>query len=43
LSNGAERELAPGEVFDVPAGHDAWVVGDKPYVAVDLEIAGKAA
>lgn len=43
LSNGTERELAPGEVFDVPPGHDAWVVGDKPYIAVDLEMADKAA
>jgi class 3 adenylate cyclase len=25
-------EFGPGDVFDVPAGHDAWTVGDEPCV-----------
>jgi quercetin dioxygenase-like cupin family protein len=36
MSDGAERELSAGDVFDIPAGHDMWVVGDEPYVAVDF-------
>jgi class 3 adenylate cyclase len=29
-------ELAPGDVADVPRGHDAWVLGDEPVVVLDL-------
>ncbi len=28
MDNGMEFEIAKGDLFDVPAGHDAWVVGD---------------
>lgn len=34
-SDGSEFEVGPGEVSMLPAGHDAWVVGDEPVVAVD--------
>ena len=30
-------ELGPGDVFEIPPGHDAWVVGDQPWVSVDFE------
>jgi class 3 adenylate cyclase len=30
-------EVGPGEVFEIPPGHDAWVVGDEPWVSVDFE------
>jgi class 3 adenylate cyclase len=36
LDDGEEREFGPDEVVDVPAGHDAWVVGDEPLVLVDV-------
>ena len=36
LDDGAEREIGPGEVFDLPAGHDAWVVGDEPCIMIDV-------
>ncbi|HVC80616.1 MAG TPA: cupin domain-containing protein [Chloroflexota bacterium] len=39
LADGTERELAAGDVFDVPPGHDAWVIGDEPYVSVDFSLA----
>lgn len=26
----------PGDVVDIPAGHDAWVVGKKAFVGIDL-------
>ncbi|MBA2263450.1 MAG: hypothetical protein H0W10_02175 [Chloroflexi bacterium] len=35
--DGAELEIGPGEVFEIPPGHDAWVVGDVPWVSVDFE------
>lgn len=33
---GAEREVGPGEAFEVGPGHDAWVVGDEPCRALDF-------
>ncbi|HSX48210.1 MAG TPA: cupin domain-containing protein [Candidatus Nanoarchaeia archaeon] len=36
LNDGSEIEAGPDEVVDVPAGHDAWVVGDEAYVAIDV-------
>lgn len=37
LADGTERELAAGDVFDIPPGHDMWVIGNEPYVAVEIE------
>jgi class 3 adenylate cyclase len=37
MADGTELEVGPGEVFEAPAGHDAWVVGDEPWVCVDFE------
>ena len=31
-----EMEFAEGEAYHIPAGHDAWVVGDEPYVGLDI-------
>ncbi len=36
MDDGEERELAPGDVFAVPPGHDSWVVGEQPYVSLHL-------
>ena len=30
------EEFAAGDVFDIPPGHDAWVVGDEPSDLIDL-------
>ena len=35
-SSGIEMEVGPGEAFEVGPGHDAWVVGDEPCVALDF-------
>lgn len=35
MADGTEYSTAPGNVFHVPPGHDAWVVGDEPWVSVD--------
>ncbi len=36
MADGEETELGPGDVADVPPGHDAWVVGDEPCVMLDI-------
>jgi hypothetical protein len=35
MADGKEFEIGPREVAVVPPGHDAWVVGNEPYVGVD--------
>ena len=35
MADGAEFDLGPGDVSNLPSGHDAWVVGDEPVVLVD--------
>ena len=37
LDDGTELEVGPGDVVDIPPGHDAWVVGDEPAVGIDIE------
>ncbi len=36
MADGTEFDAIPGEVTVLPAGHDAWVVGDEPVVVVDF-------
>ena len=35
--DGKEVEWRAGDVGVIPAGHDAWVVGDEPFVFIDFE------
>ncbi len=35
LQDGATFELGPNDVFDIPPGHDSYVVGDEPLVEID--------
>ena len=35
MQDGTEFESGPGEVLNLPSGHDAWVVGEEPVVLVD--------
>jgi class 3 adenylate cyclase len=35
MSDGASIELMAGDTFEVPPDHDAWVVGDEPWISVD--------
>jgi mannose-6-phosphate isomerase-like protein (cupin superfamily) len=37
MADGTELEAGPGQVVSLPAGHDAWVVGDEPAVAIDWQ------
>lgn len=36
LDDGREMAIGPDDVFDIPAGHDAWVVGDEPWETVEI-------
>jgi class 3 adenylate cyclase len=35
MANGSGLELGPDDAFEIPAGHDAWVLGDQPWVSLD--------
>ncbi|MBP1728041.1 MAG: hypothetical protein H6Q56_414 [Deltaproteobacteria bacterium] len=35
MADGDEFDLRPGDVSNLPAKHDAWVVGHEPVVLVD--------
>jgi len=37
MDDGTERDIGPGEFSHIPAGHDAWVVGNEPVVMVDFQ------
>ena len=43
FSDGTQLEFSPGSVFAIPAGHDAWVVGDEPFVMVQFDEGESAA
>ncbi|WP_448623428.1 adenylate/guanylate cyclase domain-containing protein [Geodermatophilus sp. URMC 64] len=34
MDDGTEFEIRPGDVFDVPPGHDNWVIGDVELAAI---------
>lgn len=36
MDDGTAIEAGPGDVVDIPPGHDAWVVGDEPVVGIDI-------
>src|SRR3990170_5493362 len=37
MDDGTEKDLKAGDVSLIPPGHDAWVVGNEPVVAVDFQ------
>lgn len=36
MDDGREIEVGPDDVFDIPPGHDAWVVGDEAFETVEF-------
>jgi hypothetical protein len=36
MSDGATMDFVAGDIYEIPPGHDAWVVGDVPYHAVEF-------
>jgi mannose-6-phosphate isomerase-like protein (cupin superfamily) len=37
MDDGTEAEINPGDVYEVPPGHDAWVLGNDPVVSLEFE------
>ena len=35
MADGGMFEIRAGSAFDIPPGHDGWVVGDEPYVTLE--------
>jgi ethanolamine utilization protein EutQ (cupin superfamily) len=40
MDDGTEDEFGPGDVGVIPAGHDAWIVGNEPMVFIDFQGGG---
>jgi hypothetical protein len=36
MDSGEEFEAGPGDAYDIPPGHEGWVVGDESCVSVDF-------
>jgi class 3 adenylate cyclase len=37
MDDGSTLDLVPDDVYEIPPGHDGWVVGDVPWVSIDSE------
>ena len=37
MDDGQEFDCKPGDISLLPAGHDAWVIGDLPVVVIDFQ------
>jgi hypothetical protein len=35
--DGTEIDIEPGDAYELAPGHDAWVVGNEPFVGVEFE------
>jgi hypothetical protein len=35
--DGTEADISAGETYRLEPGHDAWVLGDQPFVALEFE------
>jgi class 3 adenylate cyclase len=42
MDDGETVDIGPGTAFDIPPGHDKWVVGDEPWVTVEWGGSGRA-
>jgi len=42
MDDGQTLDVGPDTVFDIPPGHDKWVVGDEPWVTLDWGSSGRA-
>ena len=36
-TDGSELDLGAGDTYRIEPGHDAWVLGDEPFVALEFE------
>jgi hypothetical protein len=37
MDDGSEVQFGPDDVGVIPPGHDAWVIGSEPFVAIDFQ------
>ncbi|MGH8913667.1 MAG: cupin, partial [Acidimicrobiia bacterium] len=35
MDDGSTMDVGPNEVFNIPPGHDGWVVGDDPVIGIN--------
>jgi class 3 adenylate cyclase len=42
MDDGQTLDIRPDEVFDIPPGHDKWVLGDEPWVTIEWGGSGRA-
>ena len=38
MDDGSVEEFGPGDTGVIPPGHNAWVVGNDPVVAIDFKL-----
>ena len=38
MDDRSETDLGPGDAYVIEPGHDAWIVGDEPFVGVDVSV-----
>jgi quercetin dioxygenase-like cupin family protein len=36
MQDGTEQTISAGESYTIPPGHDAWVEGNEPFVAIEV-------
>jgi class 3 adenylate cyclase len=36
MDDGTELQIGPGDAYEIPPGHEAWVVGDEPWESVEF-------
>ena len=36
VDDGSEMDIRAGDAYEIPPGHDAWVVGDEPWRAIEF-------
>ena len=42
MDDGEMLDIGPDMVFDIPPGHDQWVIGDEPWITVEWGASGRA-
>jgi class 3 adenylate cyclase len=42
MDDGQTLDVGPDTVFDIPPGHDKWVIGDEPWVTIEWGASGRA-
>ena len=38
MDDRSETDLGPGDAYVIEPGHDAWIVGNEPFVGVDVSV-----